>query len=159
MIWQMLREDDIIERVVLFPNHLLPRHEMSPPFRGREAVVPFVTGCHGWRTVGHWHNFNEPSRKGNKFEHMGRQTWRNDIVSWLENWKIATSTVYLLLNIVCDCAAFLFLENLYASLGLCMMPLFGSRHFINMENDLPCRSALWAQVVFTEKTCQWPRRP
>ena len=111
---------------------------MSLPFRGREAAVPFVTGCHGWRTGCHG-----PANLEGKI-------WK-EIVSWLENWETATSTVYLLLTLYMTVLPVLLLGDLYASfLGLRMMALFCS-------NGPPCPTASWAQVSSLKEVPMAPK--
>lgn len=127
---------------------------MSLPFRGREAVVPFVTGCHGWRTVDHWHNFNDPSRKGSKFEHMGRQIWRKDMERYsFMVGKLGNSNIYSIhfAYIAYDCATSPFMRrSICTFLGLRMMALFCS-------NGPPCPTASWAQVSSLKEVPMAPK--
>ena len=126
---------------------------MSPPFRGREAVVPFVTGCHGWRTVDHWHNFTDPSRKGSKFEHMGRQIWRKDMERYsFMVGKLGNSNIYSIhfAYIAYDCATSPFMRR-----SICILLRLAHDGFVLLQwPTLP--HCFMGSSVFTERSANGP---
>lgn len=102
---------------------------MSPPFRGREAVVPFVTGCHGEQlTIGITEKMIPVGKEASLSTWAGKyggKIWK-DKVSWLENWETATSTVYIpFAYIAYDCATSPFIRR-----SICILPRLAHDAFV-----------------------------